>query len=277
MTARTVWPSRTVWLSRTHGFTRHGRLLVLALLALVWAPLSASAALPERLQLEYTFSYGSLQVGKVTKTLQREGNLYRHTMWTRPTGFARSLTSVEWYEEGQFELNGRELRPRRFLEDRKGDKRAYHRAVTFDWDKRVLRFADGRQSPLPADIQDQSSILYWFMLHPLPPTDGRLVPITNGKDVNPYTFVFRGTQTMDTPFGTLDTIVIERLSHRQVLRERACAGLDDASRPTDCDQKAAEDDFLVWLAPSKGNIPVKLRKRKNNQVLTLVLDSARIE
>lgn len=267
----------TIRLSRTRGFTRRVPLLVLALLAMVWPPSGVSATLPERLQLEYTFSYGSLQVGKVTKTLQRHGDLYRHTMWTRPTGFARTLTSVEWYEEGQFELNGRDLRPRRFVEDRKGDKRAYHRAVTFDWDKRVLRFADGRQSPLPTDIQDQSSILYWFMLHPLPPADGRLVPITNGKDVNPYTFVFRGTETMNTPFGTLDTIVIERLSHRQVLRERACARGGELSRPADCGKKAADDDFLVWLAPSKGNIPVKLRKRKNHQVLTLVLDSARIE
>jgi hypothetical protein len=267
----------TIRLPRARRPTTRWRapLLVLSLLALGSLPLSALAALPERLQLDYTFSYGNLEVGKVTKTLQREGNLYRHTMWTRPTGFARAITSVEWYEEGQFELNGRELRPRRFMEDRKGDKRAYHRAVIFDWDRRLLRFADGRQSPLPADTQDQSSILYWFMLHPLPPTGGRLVPITNGKDVDPYTFVFRGTQALNTPFGTLDTIVIERLSHRQVQRERACA-TTEVPRPADCDKKA-DDDFMVWLAPSKGNIPVKLRKRKNDQVLTLVLDSARIE
>lgn len=255
---------------------RRASLLILALLALSSLPLTASATLPARLQLDYTFSYGTLQVGKVTKTLRREGNLYRHTMWTRPTGFARALTSVEWYEEGVFELDGRELRPRSFLEDRKGDKRAYHRAVTFDWDKRLLRFADGRQSPLPVDTQDQSSILYWFMLHPLPPADGRLIPITNGKDIDPYTFVFRGTETLNTPFGTLDTIVIERLSQRQVRRERACAPGADGPRPASCNEKA-DDDFLVWLAPSKGNIPIKLRKRKNNQVLTLVLDSARIE
>lgn len=265
-----------VWLSGASRLLRRSPLLLLAVLAMSSLPLGAATTLPARLHLEYTFSYGSLKVGKVTKTLQREGNLYRHTMWTRPTGFARALTSVEWYEEGQFELNGRELRPRRFLEDRKGDKRAYHRAVTFDWDKRLLRFTDGRQSPLPADIQDQSSILYWFMLHPLPPADGRSVPITNGKDVNPYTFVFRGTEILETPFGALDTVVIERLAPRQVQRERACAGVQERPRPADCDRKA-DDDFLVWLAPSKGNIPVKMRKRKNNQVLTLVLDSARIE
>jgi hypothetical protein len=253
-----------------------GSFFVVALVALGSLPSNARAALPERLQLEYTFSYGSLEVGKVTKTLQRDGNLYRHTMWTRPTGFARAITSVEWYEEGQFELNGRDLRPRTFVEDRKGDKRAYHRAVTFDWDNQVLRFGDGRQSPLPADTQDQSSILYRFMLQPLPPPNGQMIPITDGKDVNPYTFVFRGTETLKTPFGTVDTIVIERLSRRQVQRERACAGTVEGPRPADCSQKA-DDDFLVWLAPSKGNIPVKLRKRKNNQVLTLVLDSARIE
>ncbi len=265
-------------LLRTCRFTIPWRasLFISALLALSSLPLSALAVLPERLQLEYTFSYGNMEVGKVTKTLQRDGNLYRHTMWTRPTGFARAITSVEWYEEGQFELNGRELRPRRFAEDRKGDKRAYHRAVTFDWDKRVLRFEDGRQSPLAADTQDQSSILYWFMLHPLPPADGRLVPITNGKDVNPYTFVFRGTETLNTPFGVVDTVIIERLSDRQLQREGACAGMAQAPRPAGCREKA-DDDFLVWLAPSKGNIPVKLRKRKNNQTLTLVLDSARIE
>lgn len=257
-------------------FSPGAMLLVLALLAL--GPMPAQATeLPTRLHLEYTFSYGNLQVGKVTKTLQRDGDVYRHTMWTRPTGLARALTSVEWYEEGEFELDGRALRPQTFVEDRKGDKRAYHRAVTFDWDKRVLRFADGRQSPLPADAQDQSSILYWFMLNPLPPTDGIQVPITNGKDVNPYTFVFRGTEKLATPFGALDTIVIERLAPRQVQRERACAGLDERPRPADCAQQKADDDFLVWLAPSKGNIPVKLRKRKNNQVLTLVLDSARID
>lgn len=238
---------------------------------LAFAYVSAHAAsLPDNLTLKYRLYYGSLSIGEVTKTLKRESSgVYSHTMWTRPVGLARAFTHVEWFEAGRFRVRHGEIEPQSFSESRKGDKRAYDRSMTFDWHAHRIERKGATPLPLLPGTQDQSSIFYTFMLRPL--TNGaRTVTIANGKDVDPYQFVFRGTARLETPLGQVDTLVIERLSQKQTAEHTAC--LARTHNPTDCAQ--TDDSFLIWIAPSKDNIAVKLRQHRRGQTFTLVLESA---
>lgn len=227
---------------------------------------ASAAELPAQLNLEYTFSYEGIELGRASKQLRRDADgRYRHSVWVRPTGMARALTSVTWQEEGEFEVRGKEIRPLRFKDTRKGDRRAYEHEVHFDYTKKKLRFSGNEAAALVAGTQDQSSIVYSMMLDPLTGPGQRSVMVTDGHEVEPYRLVYVGTETLRTPLGRIDTIVIKRLSARQIERERDCRVQQRSEE--DC----PIDDFLVWIAPSKGNVAVKLQKRKKQQTMTLVL------
>lgn len=244
--------------------------------ALLWPGLLA-AALPDELVLEYSFNYGDLPVGKVTKTLRRDKEgVYHHTTWTRPTGVARALTRAEWFEDGRFILNGQALQPLNFSDARKGDRKAYQRSVTFDWTGLRLLFNSGEQRPLLPGSQDQSSILYYFMLQPLTHNPGeRDVPVTDTKSLKTYKFVYAGKEILETEFGKYETVVIRRLSEEQSAVERRCRGLTEAEAHNTKECSRRIDDFTVWLLPEKNYVAVKMRRRKDEQNLLLVLKSIR--
>lgn len=235
-------------------------------LATCAAEVAGAAELPAQLNLEYSFSYEGIELGRASKQLRREADgRYRHSVWVRPTGMARALTSVSWHEDGEFEVRGKDLRPLRFKETRKGDKRAYEHEAVFDYDKKKLKFLNGDSVPLVPGTQDQGSIVYSMMLDPLTQPGRRNVMVTDGHEVEPYQLVYVGTETLRTPVGRIDTIVIKRLSARQIERERECRTKQRAEE--DC----PIDDFLVWIAPSKQYVAVKLQKRKKQHTMTLVL------
>lgn len=239
---------------------------VWALLCSLGSFAASAAELPARLNLEYSFSYEGIELGRASKQLRREADgRYRHSVWVRPTGMARALTSVSWHEEGEFEVRGKEVRPLRFKETRKGDKRAYEHEVVFDYGKGKLKFLGGETVPLVPGTQDQGTIVYEMMLDPLTQPGRRDVTVTNGHEVEPYQLVYVGTETLRTPVGRIDTILIKRLSANQIERERECR----AKQRTEDD--CPLDDFLVWIAPSKQYVAVKLQKRKKQQTMTLVL------
>lgn len=237
--------------------------LALGLSLMMLAVGTRAAELPERLQLEYSFYYEGIELGRATKRLQRlpNGN-YNHSLWVRATGMARALTSVEWNEEGEFAVKDRQILPVRYVETRRGDKRAYERHAIFDWVGKVLHLAGGVQHALAAGTQDQGSIIYSFMLDPLPERGERSVMVTDGKDVETYKLLYEGRETLRTPLGRIDTVMIKRLSQRQIERQRECREGKGA-----CET----DDFTIWVAPDRHHIAVKLQKRRKDQAMTLVL------
>jgi len=230
-----------------------------------------AGVLPEKLELEYSLTRGGIGVGNVSRTLQRRADgSYVHTMWTRPTGLARLLAQTEWREEGELTVQGTEVLPRRFSETRTGDKRAYERRVTFDRTKSLLLFGNAASQPLPHDIQDQSSVIYALMLNPLVQAGARILPITDGKDVEMYHFIYQGKESLPTLFGAREVIVVRRVSQKQFERERRCR----AQTKPDANCKKP-DDFTLWLLPEKCHVPVKLERRRKDETTTMTLREAR--
>src|SRR3989344_3469151 len=168
-------------------------------------------------------------------------------MWTRPTGLARLLTQAEWREEGEFIVQGTDVLPQRFSETRAGDKRAYEHRLLFDLEKSRLVFGNAPSQPLPRDAQDQGSAIYALMLNPLTQAGERILPLTDGKDIETYRFIYQGKESLPTPFGTHEAVVIRRVCQKQFEHEQRCR---TQTKP-DADCKAP-DDFTLWLAPAKG-------------------------
>ncbi len=227
--------------------------------------------LPNRLELGYSLSRGTMEIGEVSRRLERRPDgSYAHSMWTRSSGFARLLTKTEWHEEGEFIVQGAEVLPQRFSETRSGDKRAYEHRVTFDQTKSQLAFDKGQPQSSPRGIQDQGSIVYALMLNPLLQPGDRLLPQTDGKEIETFRFSYQGKASFSTPFGNRETIVIRRVSQKRHEREQQCRARN--LKEPDCTEP---DDFTFWLLPEKHYIPVKLERRRKDETTTMILREAR--
>lgn len=212
---------------------------------------TASPALPATLQLNYSLRYGGLEVGRVVKTLKRNaGGGYEYRSHSKPMGAAKMFTSVQWFEEGEFEIHQGRVRPLSFLEYRVGADKPHRHSAFFDWKAQKINYAHGATLALPTNTQDQGSLLFAFMLHP--PTAGgeQAIHVSSGKKLRVYRYAFAGNETLKTALGTLKTIRIER----------PATGQD-------------EESFQIWLAPERNNIPVRITTQKRGQETSLDLES----
>lgn len=232
------------------------RRTLLTLLALL--PLAAVAAgpepLPDKLELRYALRYGTLTVGHVTKTLARQPDgSYLHRSHSIPEGMARWFTSVEWHEEGRFEVVNGTVRPLRFLEYRTGADKSHRHEATFDWKAGLIHYAGWPDAKLPAGTQDTGSLLYAFMLHPPAAGSRPDIHLSTGKKLRRYRYAQVGTETVRTALGELHATVIERV---------AAEGKD-------------EERFRVWLATDRNHLPVRIATEKRDQETVLEIESVR--
>ncbi|MEK7303912.1 MAG: DUF3108 domain-containing protein [Pseudomonadota bacterium] len=227
--------------------------LLLTATAFVPAQAAEPPALPASLELNYALHYGSMTVGRVVKTLTREADgSYRHRSHSRPLGAAKMFTSVEWFEEGQFEVLQGKIRPLSFLEYRVGADKPHRHSARFDWKAKQIIYANGVSVPLPPGTQDQGGILFALMLNPPASGSKQTIHISSGKKLRAYHYARAGNETLKTVLGTIKVTVIER-------------------PPLDKDGES----LRVWLAAERGNLPVRISTQKRGQETTLVLESVR--
>lgn len=235
---------------------RHRRSIALLALAMLACGIrAAEPVLPAPLELHYVLRYGGLTVGRTTLTLAREADgSYRHRSQSHPEGMARWFTTVEWFEEGRFEVINGHVRPLSFLEYRVGADKSHRHSADFDWKAHQIRYAHGPVVALPPDTQSQGSLMYALMLDPPAPGSQRTVHLSGGKKIKPYRYAQIRNETLKTALGNLPTSVIERL-------------------PTGKDGTDTEG-FRIWLAPGRGNLPVRIVTEKRGQETALELESA---
>lgn len=214
---------------------------------------TAGDTLPASLELHYRLRYNGLTLGHVTKTLTREADgRYRHRTHSRPEGMARLFTTVEWYEEGRFEIVNGEVRPLEFLEYRVGADKSHRHSATFDWKNMKIQYSHGGSVPLSPGTQDQGSLIFAWM-QKLPGDDKpQILHLSGGKKLKSYRYSQVGTETLKTALGKLQTVIIERLDE---------AGKKDA------------ETLRVWLAPERGNLPVRIATVKRGEDTILEIES----
>ena len=194
-------------------------------------------ALPAAARYVYRTTNSELRLASGTSTvdwsLAADGQ-YRLRMTTTAIG----MTVLELESQGSLRAFG--LAPDRYVETR---VRRGAVAANFDWEGRRVTFsARPHERPLPDGVQDRISFQFQLMLigqaQPDAFREGRstVLLMAGRDDVSTYRFRSAGPATTTTGAGELKTVKIERIA----------ADHSDAR-------------IEVWLAPSLGWLPARLR------------------
>ncbi|ABM31340.1 conserved hypothetical protein [Paracidovorax citrulli AAC00-1] len=135
------------------------------------------------------------------------------------------------------------LQPRRF-----GDQASREQAADFDFGAGRATFSGGNApAAIAAGAQDRLSVFIQLgaLLAAAPERypDGTRITFTTvgARNADRWTFTIEGTETLDLPIGPTPALKLERLPRR------------------DADEKAE-----LWLAPSLGFLPARIRLTKGN-------------
>lgn len=192
--------------------------------------------LPTRVDISYSIRSGAME-GEANDTLEiRQENdtrSYAISSAIRAIGLLALVQSGNILRDSVGIITKQGLQPGRFSDQRR-DK--LPRIAIFDWEKNLLTInnrGNEQQAPLPAGTQDRLSLLYSFAFS-TPPNGAVDVHETDGRSLRLIRYIV-DRETLDTPLGKLDTIVLTK--------------------------RLEEDDRLerkIWLAPAYYMLPVRI-------------------
>jgi len=226
------------------------------LLLLVGLFAATANAAPQRMEVAYDLYRNGQKLGQVTDTYVQKGGQYTLTSEMRATGPLKMLWPGSIRLESTGTVTAQGLRPAQFRHARSDapDKLAVAR---LDWAQRSIAYrykGESWQVPdLKPGTQDQLSQLYQFMFVSRLPAD-YVLPVTSGRKLSDYRYARQDGGTLSTPLGRLAT-----LQYRRILSEP--------------DDKAV----TVWVAPTRGNLPVRIRVVEDGVTLEQRLARARVQ
>ena len=207
---------------------------------LLFASLLATAAhaVPQRMELAYDLYRNGQKLGQVTDTYVQKGGQYTLTSEMRATGPLKMLWPGSIRLESTGSVTQQGLRPEQFQHAR-SDAPEKLATARLDWTARNIAYrykGEAWTTPdLKSGAQDQLSQLYQFMFAPKLPKDYAL-QVVSGRDLKDYRYARRDGGALTTPLGTFATQQYQRIV-------------------SDPDDKAV----TVWVAPARGNLPVRIR------------------
>ena len=183
---------------------------------------SFAADLPARINISYSMTASGLsaEVNDTLEIQQVNGvRNYAITSEAHATGLLALLQRGHIVRTSQGVITDAGLRPLRFSDQRDGKQYAM---ATFDWAKKLLTLqheGNETQKPLPANSHDRVSLLYTFAF--CPPT-GKTVELyeTDGRGLSLFRYTVTGKETLDTPIGKLETVVLVKQQEKDDLRGR---------------------------------------------------------
>ena len=207
---------------------------------LLFASLLATAAhaVPQRMELAYDLYRNGQKLGQVTDTYVQKGGQYTLTSEMRATGPLKMPWPGSIRLESTGSVTQQGLRPEQFQHAR-SDAPEKLATARLDWTARNIAYrykGEAWTAPdLKSGAQDQLSQLYQFMFAPKLPKDYAL-QVVSGRDLKDYRYARRDGGALTTPLGTFATQQYQRIV-------------------SDPDDKAV----TVWVAPARGNLPVRIR------------------
>ena len=215
-------------------------LSVILLWGLSFFAFSASSALaadiPARVDISYSITSGSLE-GEVNDTLEIKRESGSRSYAISSESRAKGLLALTQPDpvirdsEGTITAHG-SMRPTRFS-DQHGKK--LPKVAIFDWGKKLLtlQHKGGEELSLP----------YSFVFSPV---SGKVINLheTDGKKLEPVQYTI-GRETLDTPMGKLETIVLTKQK-----------------------EKDGERDKKIWLAVDHHMLPVRIVAAEKMGIVT---------
>lgn len=180
--------------------------------ALLLAFCAAAVAAPSEIAAEYVLTSAGITIGRVKETFARTGDRYTIRSVTSSEGILKLLydDQIVLKSTGRIVTTG--LQPLAFGQHRTRDGDGDIEA-TFDWDRGIMHShfkGEQKEVPLPRATQDRLSLMYQFMN--LEHRNGQVVmPMSNGRRVELYTYRFVDEVRLATPAGEFDTLHYERV------------------------------------------------------------------
>ena len=222
-------------------------------LALFTASVAEPIAFPDRFQARYTLHAGGFEVGTTTVSLSPVSDgRYEYIAISRATGVATFLGFKEVRERSVWLRTATGIRSLRYSYHRRGRKER-RVEVVFDWTKgRVTNHVNGESwhMAIPDHTFDKQNHLLALMLDLASGARSSSYRVADGGKLKTYAFRYRGQQSISTPFGDLDTVMMERT------------------------RSAATRKTTFWLAPSLDYLPVHIEHREGNSLITMYIRAA---
>ncbi len=198
---------------------------------------AAALAAPTEITAEYRLTNMGVVIGRVSESYVRKGDSYTIQSVTRSEGVLKLFMDDQLVAESNGKVNAGGLQPLEYGQRRLGNSSRDIKA-TFDWDKGVMHSQYRGESNvvrLPRATQDRLSLMYQFMY--FPPRGGDVVmPMSNGRKVDIYTYRLVEEVKVATPAGDFQTVHYERV----IANEKK------------------EGKAHVWLARDRFNLPVRV-------------------
>ena len=226
--------------------------------ALMLAGLFAATAHagPQRMELAYDLYRNGQKLGQVTDTYVQTGRQYTLKSEMRATGPLKMLWPGSIRLESSGSVSPQGLRPTAFQHAR-SDAPEKLATVRLDWARRSIAYRYKGESWTAPDLkvgtQDQLSQLYQFMFTPKLPSDFSL-QVVSGRDLKDYRYARSDGGALATPVGRFATQQYRRI----------------VSHPDD-------KVVTVWIAPARGNLPVRIRVVEDGVTLEQRLVRASIQ
>ncbi len=208
---------------------------ILALLLCCFSP-ALWAEIPSRIEASYDVLGKGVRLAVVKETFVYSDYHYRIESVTKPVGLLALFQPETIVVTSEGEVNEAGLRPHKFSHRRSRDL-TKNNAAEFNWANSELTLSDQagiRQLALPPGTQDRLSVMYQFVA--APPLSRLEVKfnMTNGSKLEAYRYQLYPDQTVDVPFGSINSYYLYTLPQHSAWKSE------------------------IWLAVEHGYFPCKI-------------------
>lgn len=206
---------------------------------------------PPFFEATYKLFSSGLEIAQMERKLHKQGDeAYVYSSITDTIGLVAMFHKDHIVEESQWIIVDDHIRPLHYTYIRNRGKKNRRINIDFDWDNKIINNVVNeryRQMPLRTGILDK--LLYQYaLMRDLRNNQAEIAyEVTDGGKMKKYDFAKMEDEIVQTPFGPLQAVKLQKIKH------------DDQSR------------LIIWAAPSLKYLPVKVESTDDDGRTTTAL------
>lgn len=224
--------------------------------ALAGAPCTVPAekppSLPAALTANYALTIGGVELGMVSHRLKREDDTYVVQVLTKPNAVVAFIVGGDEEQTCRFRTDPGLVRGETYkLVSALARKKGKEYSAEYAWDAKEVRLSNGTKLPITDDATLDDCNLAYALISAGPQAFAkRRVQVVGHDRLRGFIPSSLQPEKVTVPAGTFDT---QRLEFK---------------RDTDPTKR-----LVFWLAPGRGNLPVKIADMRESRTTTLALKS----
>ena len=200
-------------------------------------------------EITYHTTFKGFSAGDLRLTLTHDvaNDIWMYETRAFPSFLASLIVSPESLERSWFKVTAQGVQPKRYALTDGGHDPEHQTDLNYDWNrKRVSGSVSGKafDAPLESRQQDVNTIRLAPVVDLLEGREPGEYPLLDGRDIKHYIYPKKGSATLHTELGDVDTLIYE--SERR--------NYDGTGRT-----------WRYWFAPSLGFLPVRIEQREDGR------------